>query len=184
MQMSSSIFFMSSNKNKFHEAKNVMSKFGLRLKFFKFNLEEIQADSIEEIAKHKVTQAFSICSKPVMVEDDGLFIKSLKGFPGPYSSFVFNTIGNKGILRLLSRQRTATFRSVIAYCENEENIHIFDGAVNGKISNKEIGSRWGFDPIFIPDGKNKTFSQLHEKNQVSHRYIALKKFANWYQHKK
>lgn len=178
--MSSSIFFASSNKNKFEEAKNITSKFGLKIKFLKSILQEIQADDLKEIAKHKAMEAFSICSKPVIVEDDGLFIQSLNGFPGPYSSFVFNTIGNKGLLRLLSKPRDASFRSIIAYCEKDKHVHLFSAEVGGIISKKEQGMRWGFDPIFIPYGKNQSYSQLMEKNQISHRYLALKKFANWY----
>jgi len=64
-------------------------------------LEEIQAGYTEEIALHKVTQAFSQCSKPVIVEDDGLFIGSLNGFPGPLLCFVIKTIGNIGNSELL-----------------------------------------------------------------------------------
>ena len=182
--MSSNIFFASSNKNKFVEAKNITSKFGLHLKFLKSTLQEIQADSLEEIARYKAAQAFSICLKPVFVEDAGLFIKSLNGFPGPYSSYVFDTIGNKGILRLVSKPRSASFRSIIAYCEKKGDIHLFSADVNGTISKKEQGLGWGFDPIFIPAGKSQTYSNLVEKNHMSHRYFALKKFANWYLHRK
>lgn len=180
--MSSSVFFASSNKNKFKEVDNITSKFGLKIKFLKSNLQEIQSDTLEEIARHKAMQAFSICSKPVIVEDAGLFIKSLNGFPGPYSSFVFKTIGNKGILHLVCKPRSASFRSIIAYCEKKGDVHLFSAAVKGIISKKEQGLRWGFDPIFIPNGKNKTYSQLVDKNHISHRYVALKKFANWYLH--
>src|SRR5690348_17896386 len=119
MQMLSDVSFVSSNKNKFEEAKNIVSKFGLKLEFLKSHLQEIQADTLEEIATHKAMKAFSIYSKPIIVEDAGLFIKSLDGFPGPYSSFVFDTIGNQGILRLVSVKRDAVFRSIIAYCERE-----------------------------------------------------------------
>jgi XTP/dITP diphosphohydrolase len=178
--MLSNIFFASSNENKFREARDILSKFGIRLEFLKCNLEEIQADNLEEIAQHKANQAFSICSKPVMIEDNGLFIKSLKGFPGPYSSFVFKTIGNKGILKLVSTDRTAVFRSIIAYCEKKDDVMLFDTSVSGKISKKLHGIKWGYDPIFIPDGEKKTYSQLKDKNIVSHRYLALKKFANWH----
>jgi len=184
MQMSSNIFFTSSNKNKFEEAKNITSEFGLKIKFLKHSLQEIQANTLEEIATHKAMQAFSIYSRPVIVEDAGLFIKSLGGFPGPYSSFVFDTIGNKGILRLVSVKRDAIFRSVIAYCEKRNDVHLFSADVNGTISKKEQGKRWGFDPIFIPSGNNKTYSQITEKNNISHRYLALKNFSNWYLHKK
>lgn len=184
MQMLSDVSFVSSNKNKFEEAKNIVSKFGLKLEFLKSHLQEIQADTLEEIATHKAMEAFSIYSKPVIVEDAGLFIKSLGGFPGPYSSFVFDTIGNKGILRLVSVKRDAVFRSIIAYCERDGDVHLFSADVSGSISKKEHGKRWGFDPIFIPSGRNKTYSQLKEKNQISHRYMALKNFANWYLNKK
>ena len=181
--MSSSLYFASSNQNKFEEARSILSRFGISLKFFKCSLEEIQAKSLEEIAVHKANQAYLLCSKPVMVEDDGLFIKTLKGFPGPYSSFVFDTIGNKGILKLLSKQRDAEFRSIIAYCEKKGDVMVFDANLQGKISKKLQGKKWGFDPIFIPEGETLTYSHLKNKNLISHRYLALKKFANWYLHK-
>lgn len=176
------IFFASSNENKFKEAKNILSRFGIKLKFLKCNLEEIQSDNLEYIARQKANQAFSLCSKAVIVEDDGLFINSLKGFPGSYSSFIFRTIGNKGILRLVSKDRTASFRSIIAYCEKEGDVMLFDACVTGKISKKIFGTKWGYDPIFIPSSQAKTYSQLKNKDIVSHRYLALKKFANWYLH--
>ena len=132
---------------------------------------------------HKAQSAFSQCSRPIIVEDDGLFINSLNGFPGPYSSFAYKTIGNKGILNLLKSERKATFQSVIAYCEKKGDILLFKAAMNGKISRKPMGKRWGYDPIFIPEGQTKTYAQLDNKNLVSHRYLAIKKFANWYLHK-
>lgn len=182
--MSSSLFFVSSNKNKFTEARTILSGFGISLEFFKCKLQEIQTNSLEEVAQHKARQAFSLCSKPIIVEDDGLFISSLKGFPGPYSSFALDTIGNKGILKLLSKQRGATFRSIIAYCEKEGNVVLFGADVHGKISKKIQGSKWGFDPIFVPEGQTLAYSQIENKNIISHRYLALKKFANWYLHNK
>jgi XTP/dITP diphosphohydrolase len=180
--MLSSIFFASSNQNKFKEAESILLKFGIQLKFLKCNLEEIQSDSLEEIAQHKANQAFSLCSKPVIIEDDGLFIKSLKGFPGPYSSFVFQTIGNEGILKLVPKDRRALFMSIIAYCKEKNDVMLFDANVTGKISRNMRGSKWGYDPIFIPEGQTKTYSQLRGKNMISHRYLVLKKFANWYLH--
>lgn len=178
--MSSSLYFASSNRNKFEEAQSILSQFGISLRFFKCSLQEIQSESLEEIAAHKAAQAFALCSRPVIVEDDGLYIKSLKGFPGPYSSFVFDTIGNRGILRLLSKQRDASFRSVIAYCAKKEDAVLFQAGVQGKISKKIQGKRWGYDPIFIPRGEALAYSKLKNKNLVSHRYRALEKFARWY----
>ena len=177
------VLFASSNKNKYKEVNYILSKFGITVKFFKYDLQEIQAKTIEEVALHKAQNAFSQCARPVIVEDDGLFINSLNGFPGPYSSFVFKTIGIEGILRLIKSERKATFQSVIAYCEKKQDIVLFNATVRGKISLKPRGKKWGYDPIFIPEGQNKTYAQLHHKNSVSHRYLALKKFANWYLHK-
>ncbi len=181
-QTLSRILFASSNKNKYEEAKGILAKFQLLPKFFKCSLLEIQADTLEEVAFHKALDAFSKCSKPVIVEDDGLFINSLNGFPGPYSSFVFKTIGNEGILKLIKSKRTATFQSVIAYCEKKDDVRLFKAEMDGTISQKLSGRKWGYDPIFIPEGQTKTYAHL-EKNLISHRYIAMKKFASWYLHR-
>ena len=135
----SELLFASSNTNKFREAKSILSKFGINLKFLRCHLREIQSSNLEEIARDKAIQAFLLCSKPVIVEDDGLFINSLNGFPGPYSSFILKTIGNKGILKLMSGQRSAVFRSVIAYCEEKEDVRLFSEDVFGKISKQELG---------------------------------------------
>lgn len=180
--MSSDVLFVSSNKNKYKEARSILSKFGMKLNFFESNLQEIQAETLEEVAIHKVIEAFSLCKKPVIVEDDGLFVRSLNGFPGVFSSFVLKTIGNKGILKLLSAQRHAQFRAVVAYCDKKQSVELFTGIVDGVISKKPLGKDWGYDPIFVPKGQNKTYAQLTDKNSISHRYLALRKFANWRLH--
>ena len=174
------VLFVSSNKNKFNEAKNILSKNGINLGFFKSSLREIQAESIKEIAALKVDEAYRQCNKPVIVEDAGLFVESLNGFPGPFSSYVFKTIGNSGILRLVKTNRKAKFQSVVAYCDNKYGVVLFDAKVEGKISKNSKGKGWGYDPIFTPNGQNKTYAMLSNKNQISHRYKALKKFSNWF----
>jgi len=136
---------------------------------------------MNEIVAEKVKSAFGLVSRPVIVEDDGLFIDSLKGFPGQYSSFVFKTIGNAGILKLLAgtANRSASFRSMIGYYDGEK-MSISEGKVNGSISDKITEGGWGYDPIFIPERVGLTFAQLGErKNEYSHRMKALQKFADW-----
>ncbi len=179
MPQSFDLFFASSNSNKFQEAKKILDGFGINLGFFKCELEEIQSNSLKEIAKNKAIQAFQKCKKPLIVEDDGLFIDSLNGFPGPYSSYVFKTIGNKGILKLLKQNRKAKFVSIISFYDKKNN-ESFESKVNGIISKQVIGLGWGYDPIFIPSKSKKTFAQLKNKNELSHRFKALKKFSNWY----
>jgi XTP/dITP diphosphohydrolase len=165
MQLSYDVFFASSNKNKYREAKKILNNFGINVGFFNCELKEIQSDFLKDIATQKVIDAFNKCKKPVIIEDDGLFIDGLGGFPGPFSSYVFKTIGNKGILKLIKSQRNAKFQSIIAF------------------SKKLKSGGWGYDPIFIPSGRSKTFAELTNKNELSHRYKALKKFARWFQNK-
>ena len=182
MHKSFDLFFVSSNIHKYQEAKKILDSFGINLGFFKSNLEEIQSNSIKDIALNKAKNAFSKCKKPLIVEDDGLFINSLRGFPGPYSSYVFKTIGNKGIFDLLKQNRTAKFISVIVYCD-EKTLKSFNDKLDGTVSKNQKGKGWGDDPIFIPKNSKTTFAELNNKNELSHRYKALKKFSNWYLHK-
>jgi XTP/dITP diphosphohydrolase len=119
------------------------------------------------------------------VEDSGIFIKALSGFPGPYSSFVYETIGLRGILDMLRRHsdRRAYFQCTVAFGSSGLDAHLFTGKVAGKISRRVVGIKgFGYDPIFIPDGSTKTFGQTSStfKNSHSHRAKAFQKFAKWY----
>ena len=182
MHKSFDLFIVSSNNHKYQEAKIILDSLGINLGFLKFNLEEIQSNSLHNIAMAKARDAFSKFKKPIIIEDDGLFIDSLEGFPGPYSSYVFKTIGNKGILNMLKNNRKAKFVSIITFCD-KTLLESFDGKLNGKISKIQKGQGWGYDPIFIPNNSTKTFAEINNKNELSHRYKALKKFSKWYLHK-
>ena len=182
MHKSFDLFLVSSNTHKYHEAKKILDSFGIHLGFLKSNLEEIQSNSLHDIAIKKAQEAFSKFKKPIIIEDDGLFVDSIEGFPGPYSSYAFKTIGNKGILNLLKNNRKAKFVSIITFCDKAV-IKSFEGKLDGKISKMQKGKGWGYDPIFIPNNSTKTFAEMNDKNELSHRYKALKKFSKWYLHK-
>jgi len=181
-------FFVTGNIHKFQEARAEFHKKKIALAMLNIDAIEIQSDDLKDIAKTSASDAAKKKSIPVFVEDAGLFINSLNGFPGPYSSFVYRTLGTKGILKLMIRtnERTAHFSSVIAFCypnEKAESV-CFEGTVNGKITDEEKGKGgFGFDPIFEPDASpGVTFAQMttREKNRHSHRAQALQKFAEWY----
>ena len=178
----SDLLFVSSNNHKFKEVKEILDSFGIPIEFFKLNLQEVQSNSIKEIALKKAHDAFLKCKKSLIIEDAGLCIDSLGGFPGPYSSYVHKTIGNQGILNLLKKNRNAKFVSTIVYYD-KKNLEFFEGKLDGIISKYEKGSGWGYDPIFIPKNTKQTFGELTVKNNLSHRYKALKKFSNWYLNK-
>lgn len=178
------INFVSTNPNKYYEIKSILStSYRIAVDFMQLELIEIQSNCIDRIAEDKARKAFDKISMPVLVEDDGLFIKALNSFPGPYSSYVLNTIGNDGILKLLvgSTDRFAYFCSLITFYDGRD-LSMFEGRIEGEISDKIMGDGWGYDPIFIPAGANNlTFAQLkYKKNEYSHRKKALEKFAQWY----
>jgi len=179
MPPSYEVSFASSNRHKFREAAEILAPYGIKLSFLRCSLEEIQSDSIVRISRRKAQDAFGRFKTPVSVEDDGLEIDSLKKFPGPYSAFVFDTIGNEGVLRLVGRDRRASFMSAVTYCDLQQTVS-FEFGVRGRISASVRGKGWGYDPIFIPDGTDRTFAQLDDKNSVSHRYGALKEFSEWF----
>ena len=185
MQQSSELSFASSNTHKFEEAKRILSKLGIELTLFKTELEEIQSNSLGKIAERKAIDAYTKIQNPVIIEDDGLFIDSLDGFPGPYSSYVYDTIGNKGLIKLLenSEIRDAKFVAIIAYCNGADQVKLFESIIPGKISTIIEEGGWGYDPIFIPDGETRTYANVSDKDKFSHRSASLKKFADWFMHK-
>ena len=182
MQQSSKLFFASSNENKFQEAERILSNLGVQINFYKTILEEIQSNDLNDIAEKKAINAYDLIQKPVIIEDDGLFINVLDGFPGPYSSYVYDTIGNEGIMKLLenSQTRDAKFVSIIAYYSTEHGVKLFESSIPGKISSVIEKGGWGYDPIFIPNGESKTYANVSDKDKFSHRAESLTKFSNWF----
>jgi XTP/dITP diphosphohydrolase len=179
-------YFVTSNIDKFQEARHVLSKYKIAAAMLRVEAVEIQDDNAENIAKASALDAVRNSGLPIFVEDAGIFIEALKGFPGPYSSYVYRTIGTSGILKLMKnlKNRDAYFQAVIAFSSPEEPPTCFTGKIKGKISSKERGtSGFGYDPIFEPSkGDGRTFAEMttEEKNQRSHRAEALRKFAGWY----
>ncbi len=182
------IFFATGNFHKFDEARRVLTEYDIASAMLRVKALEIQSDSLEEIAKASVLDAFNRCHLPVIVEDAGLFVDALKGFPGPYAAYVYKKISNPGLLKLMEnvRDRSATFRSVIAYHDGRGEPMCFEGEAVGRISYDEIWGNlktgFGFDPIFQPAESDRTFAEMaiEEKNVFSHRANAVRKFAQWY----
>jgi XTP/dITP diphosphohydrolase len=183
------IFFATNNVNKFDEARWVLAEYHVAVGMLRVKSLEIQSESLEEIAKTSVLDAFEKCHLPIIVEDAGLFIDALNSFPGPYAAYAYKTVGNRGLLRLMKniKARTAHFESAVAYFSADLQSPIcFHGGVQGEIADEERKgsgrSGFGFDPIFKPLKSNKTFAEMTiaEKNENSHRAKALRKFAEWY----
>ncbi|MEM3752977.1 MAG: XTP/dITP diphosphatase [Candidatus Micrarchaeaceae archaeon] len=178
------INFVTSNKNKFEEIRALGEKRGIKVNWLNYPKYEIQSNSIESIAQLGAIAAFSALLVPLIVEDTGLFIDSLNGFPGPYAAEVYKAIGLKGILKLLegAEVRRARFETVICYA-SESELKLFKGVAEGTIAERiSKGRAFGYDPIFIPDGSKKTLAELgiDKKNELSHRAKAFNAFADYF----
>lgn len=184
------LVFVTTNEHKFEEAKSIAEKFGIEIEHYNVPYVEIQDDNLDQIVKPSAQQACKFTNAPCFVEDAGLFIESLNGFPGPYSSYVYKTLGNEGILRLMENidDRRAEFRSAIGYCEPRGKPETFKGKVMGTIARGTRGTRgFGYDPIFMPErGEGGTFAEMSKemKNSLSHRAKAIEKFVKWYSRNK
>jgi len=85
-------FFATGNINKFNEARSILGQYGIAVGMLRLKGDEIQSDSLKEIAETSVKNAYSRCGLPIFVEDAGLFLDALEGFPGPYAAYVYKTI--------------------------------------------------------------------------------------------
>lgn len=175
---------ITSNKNKYIEIEEIFKRYNIKSRWIKLKIDEIQSESLHEIVVYKSMQTISMIRPPFVIEDSALFIHALNGFPGPYSSYIYRKIGNIGIIKLMDNinDRRAEFISVISLCIEGNIIKLFTGKVEGMISLEERGKYgFGFDPIFIPKGKNKTLAEMsiYEKNLISHRGKGFKRVAEY-----
>lgn len=177
-------YFLTSNEHKYKEAVELFEKHGLELEWLNESYDEIQGDTLEVVAMAAVK---GVGRENVFIEDAGLFIDALKGFPGVYSSYVLKTLGNGGILKLLEgvENRGARFESIVAYTDGER-VKIFKGVVRGSISHSPMGTKgFGYDPIFIPAGHTVTFAEDYElKTRTSHRMKSMIKLIDYLKEKK
>ena len=181
------LYFITSNEGKLKEAKAKLLEVDIEVVQKNIGYPEIQANSLEDVVYFGVKHIQEKFNHPFIIEDAGLFIEILDGFPGVYSAYVFYTVGCNGILKLLDGvnidKRKACFRSVFAYSAPDKKPKFFIGECNGKISNSEQGDHgFGYDPIFIPDGDTRTFAKMdtEEKNSFSHRGKSLEKLMEFF----
>ncbi len=176
------ILFLTSNRHKFEEAQTILKPYNLKLIQKPAKGIEIQSDSLEEVARVCAKAAYKRFGVPLLVEDSGLFIKRLRGFPGVNSAAIYDQVGCAGILRLLAqeRQRSAQFACALAYADSK-GVRVFKGVVHGQIARRmHAGAGFGYDPIFIPKGHSKPFSALPKiKAACSHRARAFELFGRF-----
>jgi len=172
------INFVTSNKGKFAEARGIFGD----LEQKDIGYTEIQADTLEEVAIFGMKEVAARLDGRVMLEDAGLFVEALQGFPGVYSAYVQKTIGNDGILRLMEgvENRRAFFKSVVVYAEPGLEPQMFRGIVRGQIGYEARGTLgFGYDPIFYAGEKSLGEMEITEKNRISHRAGSMRALKEW-----
>lgn len=170
--------FVTGNKGKAHEAATALAPLGIEVVPMDLHPIEIQADRLEDVARAKAEVLVGRLPAPFIVDDGGLFVHALKDFPGVFSAHALKTLGVPGILKLMDgvADRRAHFAAVVALHDGRA-VHLFPGRCDGRLVDapRSEGHGFGFDPIFVPDGHERTFAQLPAdvKNAVSHRGRAL-----------
>lgn len=170
--------FATTNDGKVREAREYLDD----VEQFDYDYVEIQSDDLAEIAARGAQEAFEASDgdAPVIVDDAGLFVDALGGFPGPYSAFVEHTLGVERVWQVVEREENqrAQFRGVVAYADGE-TVETFDGAVRGRIVAPRGDGGFGYDPIFEHDGVTFAEMDTEAKNALSHRGRALAKLGDW-----
>ena len=205
------LVFATNNQHKLEEIRKI-----LQTKFEIVSLNEIgchtdipeTGSTLEENALIKARYVFDNYGLDCFADDTGLEVEALNGEPGVYSARYAGGNGHDSeanMQKLLQKMadkthRKARFRTVIALITSQQMAtqnpshqtdfqqpHIFEGIVNGSIAYEKSGHEgFGYDPIFIPEGYDKSFAELGiaVKNNISHRARAVQKLANWLLQKK
>jgi XTP/dITP diphosphohydrolase len=149
--------------------------------------------TLEDNALIKALAVHEKTGLPTIADDTGLEVDALNGEPGVFSARYSgeNATYASNVTKLLfemqgKTNRNAKFSTVIAFIDEGNKQHFFRGEVAGEIALAASGSNgFGYDPVFIPDGQPKTFAEMtsEEKNSVSHRSRALRKFADYLSNK-
>lgn len=170
------VTLVTSNPGKVAEVRRILAEFEIGVRWANRALPEPQSDDLVAVVRAKLTAA----TRPgagVVVEDSGLFIEPLRGFPGVYSRYVLDTIGLAGVLRLTERRPApAEFRAVAGYRKGTRTL-LGKGVVRGTIAPEALGENgFGYDPIFIPEGERETFGEMDsaDKDALSHRGLAMR----------
>ncbi|MHC1610159.1 MAG: XTP/dITP diphosphatase [Candidatus Methanospirareceae archaeon] len=180
------VIFITRNQHKVKEIKELAESRNIKIMHKDYDYPELQLDEIEAVARESANyiREKTGIEDSFFIEDSGLFIPALNGFPGPFSAFVFRTIGNEGILKLMAgkkgEERRATFKTVIAFCEapGKEPL-LFVGTAHGRIAEEIRGSGgFGYDPIFEIEGKTFAEMSTEDKNHLSHRSRAFEKLLD------
>ena len=171
------INFITQNRGKVAELQAKAKQFDLKINHIDASYPEPQADTLEDVVRYGLTYCQNKFPAPFIIEDSGLFVDALHGFPGPFSSYVYRTIGSSGLVKLVGDGAPARFESLIGSYHHD--FKLFRGQVEGRIVASRGCGGFGFDPIFEREGRTFGEITIDEKNAISHRSKAAELFVKW-----
>lgn len=173
------------NEHKIEELETVLADMDITIDQVSSPPHEIDAHDVETVAKTKVRDAATQTDMDtkIVVDDTGLYVDALNGFPGSHASYFIDRCGKKGLLSLMQdkEDRAAYFKTTMAlYYPETDRVVTFSGRCDGRIIREPRGKEgFGYDPVFCPNGHDKTFAEDNEyKHTVSHRKTALDRLVD------
>ncbi len=166
--------FVTSNLGKLREAEAVL---GTTLDHRALDLPEIQSLDLREVLRAKLRAGWQAIERPLMVEDTGLSLRALGGFPGPLIRWLLDSVGPEGLCRLADcfGDRRAKVQCLVGATDGVEEV-FGEGVVEGSIADRPRGGGgFGWDGVFIPEGSGRTYGEMTaaDKNRISHRRLAF-----------
>jgi non-canonical purine NTP pyrophosphatase (RdgB/HAM1 family) len=166
------------NRGKIAEARVAL---GADLEAVEIDLPEIQSSDYLEVLRAKAEEAWRRVGKPLVVEESGLDLVALNGFPGPLVKWMLQAVGAEGIARASTAlgDPRAIARCLLLYTDGEREV-IAEGKTEGTLVLPGRGTHgFGWDPVFLPEGSALTFAEVNgeEKGAVSHRGKAWREMA-------
>jgi XTP/dITP diphosphohydrolase len=170
--------FVTSNPDKAREAAEIL---GVELVNVALDLPELQELDVAKVAANKAAtarEALGFPDSPILVEDSGLVVEAWNGLPGALTKWFLRSVGNEGVLKMLSAYGDRSARAVcaVAVAAADGSVRVFVGEVGGSVAHQARGSGgFGWDPIFVPEGPAETYAELGtRKHEDSHRARALR----------
>jgi len=166
-------YFITGNQGKLKEVQSIIPE----VEGIEIDLPELQELDPMKIITEKLKEATKNHSGEFFIEDTSLYFECLNGLPGPLIKWFLQSLGNNGLYELVEKyeNKKVMAKTVIGYSNGDKDLHFFQGELAGTIVKPQGTDGFGWDPIFQPDGFDKTLSEfsLEEKNKISMRNAAL-----------
>lgn len=184
--INSKIYFVTGNKIKFEEIKLWLYELdaSIELEQIKLDLPEIQSLDLKEVALAKAQAAWQLLKKPLLVDDEGLFIHCYNNFPGALTRYVYEGIGLHGIWLLAQKNPSVSFSNCLVYCKDETSQIISFGSTEGILMQPKTISFFtgnAITELIIPTGYRKNLADIKQSDDgkiVHYRYKALQQLVS------